>query len=130
MPQSGYYNWFCVANSLARIVKSATATKPVQLRHIKPNVQPSKKSVSSKHGSKRHPSVSQESTDKNSLAQQTQVETIAVLTEELEVSPPSCIPESTRPLGSTVARDIPTIQQPRTSAVPSSKIARLFHYGG
>jgi hypothetical protein len=135
MSPSSYYNWFCAANSLARIANNAATIQTIQLGHAKPTIYSTRKGVDINHEQKRHKAVSEvlppEDIPVSSPSQQTRSEKSEIIAEQSEGSePPPRIPERFRLSADESATVSSPIQPLRSSAVPSSKIARLFHYGG
>lgn len=141
MPPSNYYNWFCVANSVARIANDVAAIKAAQLGYVSSRPQPSRKSDDG--GKEQLKAKSQEPreeapTSSRPIIQPDIINAPSEKTLSQLSDPPSPLRRATAtPIESPkLPFDALVVPEPHrgpplgTSAVPSSKIARLFHYGG
>jgi hypothetical protein len=133
MPPPSHYNWFCVAHSLARIANDIVAVKATQTGlYRSPSPKPNAKETTS-YTEKRASPVPPEKLQNVQLASQP---SSSIMREKPEVKEiPSPLSDLRNEQALAVPTDSPILESPTvqplgTSAVPSSKIARLFHYGG
>jgi aarF domain-containing kinase len=162
MPPSNYYNWFCVANSVARIANDVARIKAAQIECARTTTrartggQGKADEVKGTGAQKPHSTSTQphievlkhsrldaeEETPKASFKNLEPKTAASDLTANSRTAPSFTIPPLDAkaceppvdipklPSDSTAHPPDAPVQALHSSTVPSSKIARLFHYGG